>query len=258
MLRSFRPAALASALLVLPCLSQTTAWAIKPYTLVEDGYPDPLHQLELENTFEFTFHTREDSSFKQIAVEHELEYQLTEQFELRVKGAYFYENSAETSGMHFDSAGVEGQYYFTNSNIDPLGVSVIVAAEAGEQTINFESFLVLQKDFEHFTVTYNLELASETSGVFTNHGITDTTGTLTNALGAVYNLTNTVRVGGEIAAESAYANWSHYDGTTVFAGPVINWVPNSTLWMTAGFSFQLTDTADEPDYRFALIVGYFF
>ena len=45
---------------------------------------------------------------------------------------------------------------------------------------------------------------------------------------------------------------------TVFAGPVINWVPNSKWWVTAGFDFQLTDTADEPDYQCIVIVGYFF
>lgn len=245
----------------LLCLMLTTpAWAIRPYTLVEDGYTDPVGQPELENTFEFDFHTREDSSFKQISAEHELELQMTENFALRVKGSYFYEDSHDGSGVHFDAAGVEGQYFFTNSNIDPLGVSVIVAAEAGEQTLNFESFLVLQKDWDKWTVTYNLGLATEIEGVFTDHngGGTTTTGTLTNALGAIYNLGPTVRVGGEIAAESTYANWSHYDGTTVFAGPVINWVPNRNWWFTAGFDFQLTDTADEPDYKFTVIVGYFF
>src|SRR5580765_7372262 len=106
------------------------ALAIKPYTLVEDGYTDPLHSLELENTFELDFHTREDSSFKQISAEHELEYQMTENFQIRVKGSYFYEDSKENTGLHFDSAGIEGQYYFSNSNTDPLGVSVIVSAEA--------------------------------------------------------------------------------------------------------------------------------
>jgi hypothetical protein len=256
--RWFSPA-LALGPLILCLLCSPAAWAIKPYTLVEDGYPDPVGQLELENTFELNFHTREDSGFKELAVEHELEYQFTEQFNLRIKGAYVYEDSKENTGLHFDAAGVEAQYYFTNSNVDPLGISVIVAAEAGEQTLNFESFLVLQKDWAKWAVTYNIGLATEIDGVFTDHGGgTTTTGTITNALGAVYNVSNTVRAGAEIAAESSYANWSHYDGTTVFAGPVINWVPNSKLWMTAGFSFQLTDTADEPDYRFTVIVGYFF
>jgi len=243
-------------LLVL-ILASAPAWAIKPYTLVEDGYPDPVGQLELESTFESDFHTHDDSGFKQFSMENELEYQLTEQLALRVKAAYFYEDSAENTGMHFDAAGVEAQYFFTNSNTDPLGISVIVAAEAGEQTLNFEGFLVLQRDWSRFTATYNLGLATEIEGVFTDQGSTDTTGTLTNAFGAVYNLTPTLRTGGEIDVESNYHNWSSYDGTSVWAGPVVNWVPNSKWWLTAGFDFQLTDTHDEPDYRFTVILGYF-
>jgi len=135
---------------------------------------------------------------------------------------------------------------------------VIISAEAGEQSLDFTGFLVLQKDFAHWAATYNLGLETAIDGVFTDHGSTDTTGTLINALGATYQLNNTVRVGGEVAIESNYHNWSHYDGSSVFAGPVINWVPNDKWWLTAGFDFQLTDTPDEPDYKFTVILGYFF
>jgi hypothetical protein len=235
-----------------------SALAIKPYTLVEDGYPDPVGSLELENTFESDFRTSQDHGFKQFSMENELEYQLNEKLELRIKGAYFYEDSKENIGMHFDAAGVEAQYYFANSNVDPLGVSVIVAAEAGEQTLDFKTFLVLQKDWAKWTATYNLGFDTEIDGVFTNHGSNTTTGTLTNALGVTYSLADTVRVGAEAALESSYDNWSSYGGSSLFAGPVINWVPNSKWWLTAGFDFQLTDTADEPDYRFTVIFGYFF
>jgi hypothetical protein len=239
-------------------LAAAPAFAIKPYTLVEDGYPDPVGQLELENTLESDFHTHDDTGFKQFSLENELEYQYDEKLALRVKASYFYEDSDETTGMHFDAAGLETQYFFTNSNTDPLGISAILSAEAGEQTLNLKSVLILQKDWDRFTVTYNLGLNTEITGVFTDKGSTDTTGTLINALGSVYNLTPTVRVGGEFDMESQYHNWSSYDGTTIWAGPVINWVPNNKWWLTAGFDFQLTDTHDEPDYRFTVIFGYFF
>ena len=252
------PRALVATVAVVILSLASPVLAIKPYTLVEDGYTDPLHSLELENTFGFDFHTREDSGFKQFSAEHELEYMMTENFQLRLKGSYFYEDSKENTGLHFDSAGIEGQYYFTNSNTDPLGVSVIVSAEAGEQTLDFAGILILQKDFAHWAVTYNLGLETEIEGVFTDQGSTDTTGTLTNALGATYQLSNTWRLGGEVALESAYHNWSSYEGSSLFAGPVINWVPNDKWWLTAGFDFQLTDTPDEPDYKFTVIFGYFF
>src|SRR5439155_10202811 len=158
------------------------ALAIKPYTLVEDGYPEKLGQVELENTFEFDFHTRADSSFKQLNVEHELEWGVTDNFDLRVKGSYFYEDSADLTALHFDAAGVEGQFYFTNPSIDPLGISVLAAAEAGERSLALETVLVVQKDWEKWVATYNLGLATEIEGIFTDGGSSETTGTITNAL----------------------------------------------------------------------------
>src|SRR4029077_14054329 len=80
------------ALLVLS-LAAAPAWAIKPYTLVEDGYPDPVGQLDLENALESDFHPHDDTGFKQFSLENELEYQYDEKLALRVKAAYFYEDS---------------------------------------------------------------------------------------------------------------------------------------------------------------------
>jgi len=104
---TLRPLATAALVLSVVLVVSPPALAIKPYTLVEDGYTDPLHSLELENTFGFDFHTREDSGFKQFSAEHELEYMMTENFQLRLKGSYFYEDSKENTGLHFDSAGIE-------------------------------------------------------------------------------------------------------------------------------------------------------
>jgi hypothetical protein len=66
------------------------------------------------------------------------------------------------------------------------------------------------------------------------------------------------RIGAEISADSTYDEWRRYGGTTVYAGPVINWVPVPSLWITAGFDFLLTNQNDEPQYRAAIIVGYYF
>jgi len=110
-----------AASLLLLAVVAPPASAIKPFTLVEDGYPEAKGQLELENTFELTFHPREEHSFKELVGEHELEYGLAQDFTLRVKGSYVYTDSHDFTGLHFDAAGVEGQYYFTNPNTDPIG-----------------------------------------------------------------------------------------------------------------------------------------
>ena len=191
-------------------------------------------------------------------MEHEVEYGFSEQLTLRVKGSYVYTDSHDFKGLHFDAGGVEGQYFFTNPNTDPLGISVIGSALITEREgFASEDFLVLQKDFDKFIVGYNLGFVTEVDNAF-GGGSKETTGTLVNALGAEYSLTPRVRVGAEVSAESAYAEWRKYEGTTVYAGPVINFTPTDNVWVTMGLDVQLTNHRDEPQYRFALIVGYYF
>ncbi len=241
------------------CLFPATALALKPFALVEDGYSERVGQFELENTFTLSYHTHDEHNFQNYSMEHELEYGMAENFTLRVKGSYFYEKSEDTDGLHFDAGGVEGQLYFTNSNIDPVGISVIAAFEFGENSLINEDFVVVQKDFQNWIVAYNFGLTTEVDGVFHSHDQgTQTTGSIINAGGIDYVFSNSIRAGAEISAESSYDNWSDYTGTVIYAGPAINWTPVDQLWITVGFDWQLSNHHDEPDYLLTIIVGYYF
>jgi hypothetical protein len=233
-------------------------WAIRPFALVEDGYPEVPGQLELENTLTYAFHTPADHGFSQWSMENELEYGAGEKFTLRAKGSYFYEHSDDNTGLHFDAAGVEGQYFVSNANTDAIGVSLIGSVEFGERSAELEAIFVMQKDFAKWIVAYNLGVSAEIENVFDAGAGVDFSGTITNALGATYQLTNTIRLGGEVALESSYDRFRTYGGSNVFAGPVINWIPNDRFWVTAGFDWQLTNTEDEPRYMATIVVGYFF
>jgi hypothetical protein len=234
------------------------AYALKPWALVEDGYPEPKGQLELENTFEADFHARSEPRFREFSLENELEYGLTDQFDLRAKISNVYTDSAEFEGLHFDAGGIEAQYYFTDPNTAPIGVSLIGALEMGERGLgSAEGFLVLQKDFDKFVLAYNLGAATDVEHLFSG-GSKDTTGTLTNAFGFLYSLAPDLRLGAEISAESSYDEWRKYTGTTVYAGPTVNWIPIPDMWVTAGFDFLIGNQEDEPEFKATLIVGYYF
>jgi hypothetical protein len=233
------------------------AFAIKPFALVEDGYPELKGQLELENTLTFATRSRNEHGFSETALENELEYGLADTFTLRLKGTTVYTSSAEKDGLHFDAGGIEGQYYFSNPNVDKVGVSAIVSVEFGEDTFTNEDFLVIQKDWEKWTVAYNLGVAIDVEPVWGSSD-KETAVTLINSLGAVYNLTPQIRAGADISMENSYLEGRVYDSTSVLAGPVMSWTPNEKLWVTGGVEFQLTDNRDEPRYNATLIVGYYF
>jgi hypothetical protein len=251
------PFVIAAALAACTFASRS-AYAVKPYTLVEDGYPEVVGTRELENTFESLWHSRDEHHFKEFSMEHELEFQPAEKFALRFKAAYVYEDNADFEGLHFDDGGVEFQYYFTNPNIDPIGISVIGAAAVGERGFGaFEAFLVLQKDWDKFTLTYNLGAVTEIENAY-GGGTRETSGTLVNSLGGVYSIADKCRVGLEGSMEMGYTEWRTYDNTIIYAGPVFHYVPSSNLWITAGIDYQVTGERSEPQYRASVIVGYYF
>src|SRR5947207_7195935 len=107
----------------LGSLIPSVALAVKPFPQVEDGYPEPPGQIELDQTFTLDHPTAEDHGFTQFSAEHELEFGVSENF---------YIDSKDEQGTHFDAAGVEAQYYFTNPHTDPIGISIIGAASGGD------------------------------------------------------------------------------------------------------------------------------
>jgi hypothetical protein len=233
--------------------------AIRPFTLVEDGYSEAVGQLELENTVEADFSPRSDSRAKSFGVEHELEYGLLENFTLRLKGSYVYEDSSQREGLRFDSFGVEGQLFFSNPNLDPVGLSVIAAVEAGEGSLTLNTIFVAQKDFDKWVVAYNFGLETSIDNVFRGAGqATATSGTLTNAFALAYVPQPGLKVGGELSLDLGYDNWSKHTDTALYAGPVINWIPNPDWWFTAGVDFLVNNTPDAPRWRAIIVIGYYF
>ena len=252
-----RPGAAALSLLII--LLASKAHAIRPFTLVEDGYPEAVGQLELENTFTGEFNPRSDSGAKVFSVEHEFELGLAENFTLRLKGSYFYQDTADNSGLHFDAVGIEGQVFFTNPNTDDVGLSLITAVEGGEGSLTFVNIFVVQKDFDQWVLAYNLGFETSLDNVFRGRGGASTvSGTLTNALAAAYVLRPGLKIGAEASVDLDYDNWSRHTGTAVYAGPVIHWVPDRNWWITAGVNVLLNNTPDEPRWRATLIIGYYF
>ncbi len=240
-------------------LAAPWAMAIKPMAEVEDGYPEAPGQLESENTFTLDHKTPQDHGFNQYSMENELEYGVSYDLTLRVKGAYFYVDSKEETGLKFDSAGVEAQYYFSNPNTDAVGVSVIGSLLSGDNSISSENFLVVQKDTKNWIFAYNLGLTIDVDNSFGHeHGGRETDVSIVNQGGVMYCLTNRFRIGIDASMESVWREGRVYDHTTAYFGPTINWIPTDRLWMTLGLEREITNSEDEPMYRLTFIVGYFF
>jgi hypothetical protein len=231
----------------------------RPFTLVEDAYPEGKGIWELENTFAYDHRTHHDNGFNAFSMEHEIEYGIAENVDLKVPISYSYTSSSdEGDHFRFGDIGFEPVIYFSSPSTDPIGVSLQTEVAVGESTLSFATLLVLQKDIGDWVIAYNIGQETEIEGVFRNNGESETSGTIINAFGATYNITRDLRIGGEISAESSYGNWNHYDGTAIHAGPVLNYFAGQHFWFTLGPHFLIGQHDDEPKFEVTAILGYTF
>jgi hypothetical protein len=236
----------------------------RPFTFSYTTYPMAKGDFEYEQWATWQHHTAEDSGFDRLALRHEFEFGLADNFTL---GLYLpnwsYEDSAEHAGSHFDSVGAEGILYLMNPVTDPIGLGLYSEINVGEEEIEFEYKLLLQKDVGDWSFVYNLVLETEVEGAFGAEGDNEVEGVLGHTIGINYSASPGFKIGGELVIESEYEDWSDYEGTVVYGGPVISYLGGKIgndvdWWITVTPMFQLTNHDDEPDFQLRTILGFEF
>jgi hypothetical protein len=185
---------------------------------------------------------------------------LADNFDLSIYVAsWSYEDSNDFQGTRYDSSSIEAVFYLTNPVTDAFGSALYAEFAVGEDALAFEQKLLLQKDWKNWTFAYNLVFETELEGVFQDEGDTSGTsveGILGNVLGVSYAIgRGDFRVGAETQIESVFDNWSHYEDTTVYAGPVFSYQGAKNWWVTVTPMFQLSSIVDEPDFHLRAIAG---
>jgi hypothetical protein len=225
----------------------------RPFTFSTDTYPMGKGQWEYEQWATFRTHKEDESDFHRFDFRHEFEFGITNHFDLAIYlPSWRYEDSEAFSGTRFGSIDVEGVVYLSNPIQDFLGVGLYAETKIGEDFLTFENKLLLQKDVGNWVFVYNLVLETELEGVFGDEE-NEVEGELAHTVGVSYALPNGWFVGAEGVAESVYEDWSHYEGTTVYAGPAVSYQGNDHFWFTVTPTYQLTDNEDEADFQVRFI-----
>jgi len=226
----------------------------RPFTFTYDTYPEGKGNVEYEQWVTYRTHTQEDHSFTTFDFRHELEVGITDNFDLSVYiPTWRYEDTNDHTGSRFDTVGIEGILYLLNPVTDPIGLGLYGEIDAGEDELEFEYKLLLQKDWKNWTFAYNLIVETAVQGIFTNKE-NEVEGVLGHAIGVSYALSPARRIGGETTIESIFDEWRHYEDTTVYAGPTFAYAA-SNWWVTVTPMFQLSSVDDEPDFQVRLLAG---
>jgi hypothetical protein len=228
----------------------------RPFTFTTDTYPVGKGNWEYEQWV--TWQQNGDENVYQFR--HEFEFGVADNFDLAVYlPNWRYEDTDARDGTHFDSVSVEGVVYFMNPVTDFIGLGLYNEVAVGEEELEFETKLLVQKDIGNWVLAYNLVLETELEGVFDADEENEVEGVIEHTLGASYAFgRGDFRAGGELVIESIYADWDDYEETVVYAGPVFSYWGGQNWFVTVTPMFQLTSHDDEADFQVRMIAGYEF
>lgn len=255
---AFRASAFAAALVVFATVAQADP---RPFSFSSDTYPMGKGDFEFEQWATWKHRTDEDAGFNRIDFREEFEFGITDNFDLGVYlPSWRYEDSDSNDGVSFQSVDIAAVNYFTNPVEDVVGLGLYNEVMIGDDTLGFETKLMVQKDVGNWVFLYNLILETSLEGVFNDAGQENgVEGELKHTFGVSYGFANNIFIGGEAVIESVYDDWSTYEGTSIYAGPVISLQNLGNFWITITPTFLLTqEHEDEPDFNVRTIIGYQF
>jgi hypothetical protein len=228
----------------------------RPFTFSNDTYPMGKGDWEYEQWVTWRANKENESDYQRFDFRHEFEYGVTDNFDIAVYlPTWRYEDSEDFSGTRFGSVDVEGIVYLSNPVTDAVGIGLYAETKIGEDSLGFENKLLVQKDVGNWVFLYNLVLETELEGVFSTEEENEVEGELKHTFGASYAIAPGWFVGAEGIVESAFADWSEYEGTTVYLGPAVSYQRHENIWFTVTPTYQLTDNEGEADFNVRLIAA---
>lgn len=252
--------------IVLLVLASAASADPRPFTFVYDTYSEGKGNFEFEQWLTWETHKKDEKGFDRFNFREEFEVGLADNFDLAIYApTWNYEDSKERKGTRYDSVGIEAIVYLTKPT-DLIGIGLYSEVNVGESgnEFEFEQKLLLHKDIGPWTFAYNLIFETEIvreKDQDTGKRENEVEGILGHAFGVSYSASKNWRFGGELVVESIYEDWSHYEKTTVYAGPNLSYVGNgiqgtrANWWVTVTPMFQLSDHDDEPDFMLRMIAG---
>jgi hypothetical protein len=234
---------------ILPTFS--AVGGVRRFTFLYEANTSAPGSLELENWVTWQRATG-PGRFDQVDFRHELEYGVTDKFQVSVYLAdWLYEADPEHSGFAYSDSAIELIYNLTNPVVEPVGLSIYGELRAGDRLIELESKLIAQKNFGPLILAYNATLESAWEG----HDLAEREGELNQALGASYEFSPRISAGLELLHEFVFPQWRDNGHIrNFFVGPNVSYRTRN-WFVTVTALAQATDTEGEPDFQLRTIFG---
>ncbi len=244
MTRLFPVVLLATSLLTLAGTLTPAHAGQRKFAFTYEATTSPQGAVEFENWVTW----KHDNAADAFDFRHEIEFGITDRLQL---GFYLADWSySNEEGAVYKHSAVEVIYNLTNPTTDLLGSALYAEVLVGDEEIELEGKLLLQKNIGKLVFAYNLVLEAKWEG----DDFDERAGEFAQTLGVSYEITRNFSAGIEAFHEVPLPDWSSAEDSIVFAGPNVS-VRFGKFFATAAVLGQLTHIADEPDVQSRMILG---
>jgi hypothetical protein len=188
---------------------------------------------------------------------HELEYGVTDRFQLALYAFNWQYNRRDAEGhrARWQHSGLEMIYRMTEPT-SWLGSALYGEVVAGEESLEIEGKLLLEKTLGRWHVAYNLILEAEWEGDRFGH-YDERNGEFAQSLGVSFDVNKHLSIGAEVLHEIPLPDWSKAEESNVFVGPNAS-LRVGRFFFTATGLLQVSNVEGEPDAQVRVITGFDF
>jgi len=186
---------------------------------------------------------------------HEFEFGLTDRLQLGfyVADWQYDDNDSEGHELRYQASGAEVIYSLTNPSTCVLGSALYAELLIGDDLIEAEAKLLLEKRFGKVGFVYNVILEAEWEG----ENFDEQTGEFSQTVGVSYEVSKRLSVGIEALHAVEMPDWKETEPAQFYIGPNVAY-RQGRFFATLAWLWQTTHLEGEPDFRPRLICGFEF
>ena len=224
--------------------SRKTPWLYEPRTMTQG-------ELEYEQWVTFKTDKASDSEYEEWRFRHELEYGLTDEFQVALYFAdWRHKRTSSEEHTFFRDIALEGIYQLQAPNPDQMGVALYGEIKYGSEFFELEGKVLLEWEFERTSLLYNFTLEAEWEG----QDFDEDKGKIINSLALAYQPVPTITYALQAVWEIPLPDWDGRGDSVVNIGPSIAWQKDN-FWCTISPLFQVTDVDSSPDLQVRMLFG---
>ena len=185
----------------------------------------------------------------------EIEYGVTDRFQL---GLYIsdwrYEETRSEGkrGGEWRDVALEAIWNLRDPTTNPFGLALYSEIKYGDELLEIEGKVILQKNLGKLTLAYNATIEAEWEG----SDYSEDNGEFEQTVGLSYQFSPKFLAGMELLHEIKIPDWQGARGKGIlYLGPNFSY-RTEKWWATLTPLFQVSDVEDEPDFQMRLIFGF--